>query len=249
MHNLHDGLKRREIHVWWALTSGIRALNATAVLEAWLGDDETARYRRIRRAEDRELFLFTRAALRHALSQYADVPPGGWRFATAESGRPELATPFDELGLRFSVSHTPGLVACLVSHTVSGGVDVERVGRVADVSKPAAVVCSKMEREELAGLAREAARTRFYELWTLKEAYAKARGGGLRLPLSHVTFRGGGIDPVSVCFDSPADDAPARWQFELWRPSPEHQGAVAASRDPGQRYTFVYRPALGAVSG
>lgn len=237
-----------EVHVWSAFTDDARALGATARFESWLSDDEVERYRRFRRAEDRELFLYTRATLRHALSQYADVEPERWRFVTAHGGRLELDSPFDALGLRFNVSHTPGLVACLVSDTVDGGVDVEGVGRASDVSKLAAIVCSSAEIEEMESLSADAADSRFYELWTLKEAYVKARGTGLKLPLNRVGFTGGRHAPITVTFDSPVEDDSQQWQFALWRPSPRHQGALALGRGARPDREVVFRPALATVA-
>lgn len=227
--------------MWWAFTRDVN--NALATFESWLSHDEAERCRQFRRLQDRELYLVARAALRHTLSRYADVPPQGWRFVQAEGGRPELAPPFDTLGLRFSVSHTQGLVACAVSHAVAVGVDVQAVNGTLDVSPMVAMACSGAEREQLERLAPHAARTRFYELWTLKEACVKARGAGLALPLNGVTFEGRG-EPIEVSFSAPASDDARHWQFALWRPGPEHQGAVALRRGTGPRHTFVYRRAL-----
>ena len=237
----------QEVHVWWASTHELRPLGATGKFEAWLSADEVERYGRFRRREDGELFLFTRAILRFALSHYADVEPAAWRFVTTRGGRPELATPFDALGLRFSVSHTPGLVACLVSQTIDAGLDIEAVGRVADVFKLAAVVCSPAERQEIERLAPDAAHARFYELWTLKESYVKARGTGLRLALNKMTFMGGGGDPITVRLDGPVEDDPRQWQFALWRPTPEHQGALALRRGAGPDRRVVFRSALASI--
>lgn len=238
-----------EVHIWAAFPDDVDTRAATKRFESWLSEDEVARYHRFRRDEDRELFLVARATLRHSLSQYVDVEPGQWRFVTADGERPELAAPFDALGLHFSVSHTPGLVACLVSDSGEVGIDVEGAGRVPDVFKLAAVVCSGAEIDTLKRLPPIAAEARFYELWTLKEAYAKARGTGLAFPLNKLTFAGGGDIPVSADFDSPIEDRPDQWQFALWRPSPEHQGALALRRGirPDRRY--IFRAAWGSQIG
>ncbi len=236
-----------EVHVWWAATDEVRAFDQTDTFESWLTDDERERYRRYRRPEDRELFLFTRAALRHALSQYAGVEPGGWRFVTGEYGRPELDAPFSESGLRFNVSHTSGMIACLVSDGMDAGVDVEDIGRRSDILELARTVFSKAERRELEALPPDAAIARFYEIWTLKEAYVKARGMGLSLPVRKVTFTGGRRDGIGVSFETPIEDVARDWQFALWRPSPGHQGALALRRGAGGDRTIVFRPALAAL--
>lgn len=237
-----------EIHVWWAFTDDARAPGAAARLQDCLSGEEIERCKRFRNAEGRELFVLARATLRQALSQYADVQPHQWRFVAAPGGRLELAPPFDALGVRFNVSHTPGLVACLVSDAVDGGVDVEGTDRVPDVFTLAAIVCAPAELEELEHLPPEAANSRFYELWTLKEAYVKARGTGLTLPLNKVAFTGGRGGPIAVTFDSPVEDDPRHWQFALWRPSPRHQGALALRRGARPDREVVFRPALAPVA-
>jgi len=242
------GSLTEEAHVWSTFTDDAWVPGAAAKLERCLSDDELDRCKRFRGAEDRELCMLARATLRHALSQYADVEPGQWRFASAPGGRLELAPPFDAQGLRFNVSHTPGLAACLVSDAVDAGVDVEGVDRVPDVFTLAAIVCSEAELEELKRLPPDAANSRFYEFWTLKEAYVKARGAGLAIPLNKVAFTGGRDAPIAVMFDSPVEDDPRQWQFALWRPSPRHQGALALRRGARPDRKVVFRPALALVA-
>ena len=233
-----------QAHVWSATTESLRTRGGKARFEGWLSDDERERYRRYLSPGSQELFLFGRAVLRHTLSRYADVEPGDWRFVLGEHGRPELDDRFAGLGLRFNLSHTPGLIACLVSDGIDVGVDVEGAGRAQDPLKLAGTVCSPEERRELESLSPEALIVRFSEIWTLKEAYIKARGMGLTMPLRKITVVGGGDGPVSLAFEHPIDDDPGQWQFALWRPTDSHQGALALRRGPGPDRTVDFRLAL-----
>lgn len=241
-----------EVHVWSALVDDVRALAPANAADRWLDDAERERHVRFRRGEDAELFLLARGLLRHVLSQFADVEPGAWRFRQDPGGRPALDAPFTALPLRFSVSHTPGLVACAVCAGVDVGLDVEGAGRISDISKMAGLVCSP---EELRALDRMSPRERnacFHELWTLKEAYVKARGSGLAEPVSHVTFRQDSAG-ITAQFAHPIDDDPADWQFTAWRPSPGHCGALAVRRGAGPDLRPVFRtgfpPHVGHAGG
>ena len=73
----------------------------------------------------------------------------------------------------------------------------------------------------------------FFDYWTLKEAYIKARGAGLAIPLDLFSFRFDGRGRISVSFDPRLGDDPERWQFALYRPTGGHVLAVALERESG----------------
>jgi 4'-phosphopantetheinyl transferase len=234
-------------HVWTALVDG-RAPEMTARFAAWLSDDEQQRRARYRRAEDARLFVCARGLLRYALSQYADVAPAAWRFLDQRGTRLALNIPFDTLPLQFSVSHTPGLVACAVTRDVPLGIDVEGAARISDISNMMDLVCSPAEQRELAALVPAERNARFHELWTLKEACVKALGTGLTLPVSGVTFRRS-TDGIAVEFASPVGSSPAHWQFATWRASSAHVGALAIRRGNAPDLRVVFQPEFSSDPG
>ena len=192
---------------------------------------ERTRCLRFVRDEDRRTFAITRALVRRTLSLYGPTPPDAWRFVTnqhecpfvdpAQAGVPPL---------HFNVSHTRGLVALAVTRGHRLGVDVERVTRtvmdgVADRHFAAAEV-----RDLRARPADEQA-TAFFEYWTLKEAYIKARGMGLALPLDAFAF---GLRPPlapTITFAEGFDDVAERWQFWQAWPTPAHRLSLAIERE------------------
>src|SRR6187431_535260 len=124
---------REEIPVWIAAPEAFRDAAELDLYRSWLSDEERARADRYLDAADRHLFLIAHALLRSTLSRYGDRRPEEWRFATGEHGRPGIADEMAGTGrVGFSLSHTRGLVACLVSEEIDCGVDVEGIGRVAD---------------------------------------------------------------------------------------------------------------------
>lgn len=235
---------RREVHVWTADLADNFTEQSITLFESWLCADETRRYHRYIRRQDRELFLLAHALLRHTLSLYADVEPAEWRFEIREHGRPELRGPVADLDLRFNISHTQGLAAVVISDSVDAGVDIERRRGVADRAALARRIFSDGELRTLDGLARVEFNNRFYEFWTLKEAYIKARGLGLTLPLGKFAFS---IDPtrgIGIEFEEPIRDVASQWQFALWQPSAQHQGALALRRGTETDRRIVFREGL-----
>lgn len=214
--------------------------------EALLSDVERRRHRRYLRASDRATFLASHVLVRRTLSRYVDVPPEEWTFACNRYGRPEIAHPAAPQGLRFNLAHTEGLVALLVHDDVDSGVDVERVGTVDDLYGVAEMVFADPERDALRSLPVEEQEARFYRLWTLKEAFIKARGMGLALPLRDFWFAA--HDPMDLqlgCLGS-IERHPEAWSFTVWHPSPDHALATACRSGrgrPAREVTFFDRDA------
>ncbi len=197
---------------------------------AGLPEDEQVRARRYLRDEDRDRFVVARALVRQQLSRFGPLAPSDWRFVTNGHGRPEIANPPTAAPrLRFNLSHTRGLVACAVTGDREVGVDVEYIDRrlTHDV---ATRFFAAREVADLHALDTDAQALVFFDYWTLKEAYIKARGLGLALPLGQFAFRLAPPGPPVVAFDEALGDEPASWQFFQSRPSPRHRLALAVRR-------------------
>ena len=198
-----------------------------------LADDELERARRFRHARDQRQYVLAHALVRLVLSQYVPIAPQDWRFRRDASDKPFIAAPHSLPLIQFSLSHTHGALACLVTLAEKAGVDVERIEPLADLPLLAKEVLSPAEFQSLNCLPECERRARFFEHWTLKEAYAKARGEGLSLALREVSFEIGSSAPPRVWFDPKLDDHPEDWQFWLQRASPRHALAAAVqSRSP-----------------
>lgn len=198
-------------------------------LSRWLSqldEGERERHKRFVFEEHRHDFLVSHALVRHALSRYVERAPSGWRFVKGEHGRPELepscAGPEQ---LRFNLSHTKGAVIFAVTSGRDIGADVERINDRTSVMTIADRFFSVSEHEALCALPEHQQRRRFFELWTLKESYIKARGMGLAIPLGAFGFS---FTPEGLALSvepSQADD-PSRWSFLQWSVSPLHLAAL-----------------------
>ncbi len=221
-----------------------------ATYTRWLSPEESARLASLSLPQVAREYLLTRAFVRATLSRYVPgVVPSAWRFVANEHGRPEIASPAVPFPLRFNLSHTYGLIACLVVLGRDAGVDVEdgtRPGRTVAVADR---FFATSEVVELVGQPEARQRERFFEYWTLKEAYIKARGMGLAIPLGKFAFRlprevvpaRGEVGPgiVSIDVDPSLGDDAVSWQFTQARPNERHYLATAIRVAPGERVTIV----------
>jgi len=226
-----QSLGRHEVHVWIVVPSKVSsaALEACESLEC---DDERQRRMRLYAEHDRRDRLVSSALVRRSLSRYASVDPAAWVFERNEHGRPELVAGQCNPRLRFNLSHASGLAACAVTLERDIGVDVENVERRGEVLSIAGRYFSPAEADDVQNTPAQRRRQRFFEYWTLKESYIKARGTGLALALRKFSFRIGD-GSIGVCFDPELHDDPADWQFALFRPTDEHVLAIGVRRGPG----------------
>ena len=221
-----EGLGRRELHVW--ACDAAECVDGS-VVEAWLGllpREEIERYRRFTATAAGHRFLTARALVRTSLSEYCDVAPCDWRFLADDRGRPRIGSPSTQLD--FNLSHTEGLVVCVVAGQSESrvGVDVEWLKRRGRLLRLAERFFEDDAFAEIASVPPQRQRYSFLTHWTLKEAYLKARGLGLSagMSLPRFSLRDSAIE-FSV--DPSLDPRPATWAFVLACPTPEHLLALA----------------------
>jgi 4'-phosphopantetheinyl transferase len=195
-----------------------------------LTPDEAERASRFLRDSDRANFVIARAMARTMLSSYVEMPPESWRLRIEARGRPEVDNlPPGAPDVRFNISHTEGLVACAATVGREVGVDVEQIERrlTHDVADR---FFSPQEVADLRALPADEQPIVFFDYWTLKESYIKARGLGLALPLDQFTFHRSSDGAPTISFSPELHDDPASWQFALFWPTRVHRMAVAVRR-------------------
>jgi 4'-phosphopantetheinyl transferase len=213
------------IELFVGLIESIDAPGTVDACRRLLSVDERIRADRFKFERHRRQYVFAHAMLRLALSRAApNVAPSDWSFATGRHGRPFVAAPATTL--HFSLSHSDGCVACVVSGHEAVGVDVETVSRRPAPLSTALRFFAPEEVEALRGLPEPDAIERFFDFWTLKEAYLKARGFGLNLPLDAFAMQVA-PDDIQIRFKPDIADDPKGWRFSLMSPSPSHRLAIA----------------------
>jgi 4'-phosphopantetheinyl transferase len=227
-----QSLPEAEAHVWLARPDAMYQPGRRERHLAVLSARERERLQRLRRDRARREFLAAHALARITLSRYAPVAPAAWTFFSGEHGKPEVGGSAAGERLRFNLSHSGGLVVCAVIRELDIGVDVECTTRRRRHEEIAERFFGAAEVEALRALPAQERKARFLEIWTLKEAYLKAGGSGITIPLRSFQFHLSESAPPRISFD-PARlrDDPAAWQFSLHRPTPIHTLALAI-RDP-----------------
>jgi 4'-phosphopantetheinyl transferase len=219
------------VHIWTVNQSDPLIAARLRSYEALLTPDERVRSGRFAMADDRARFIIGRALARTMLSRHAAVAPCDWPIEIDERGRPELRTlPEGTPDLRFNLSHTPGQIVCALTIGREIGIDVEYVGRRLLYDNIPERFFSPGEVADLRARPVHEQDVAFFDYWTLKEAYIKARGLGLALPLGQFTFRLREQQPPRIEFAPELHDDPASWQFAQYWPTPEHRMAVAVRR-------------------
>ena len=217
-----------EVHVWYGDTE---LLNDSALAQKYrtvLSDEERSREKRFCFDTDRRQFVLAHALLRMLLSQYLACPPASISFGRNFYGKPSLVSPATS-GLAFNISHTAGLAVCAVGVGCSVGVDVERSDREVDELALAKRYFSPSEFDLLASMPTTEQRKTFFQLWTLKEAYIKARGMGLTIPLADFAFELPRGRMPTISFAKNFMDAPGNWRFSSI-PITDHYRAALAVR-------------------
>lgn len=218
------------IHVWRASLDASQYLPRS--LESSLSPDEHARAERFHFPRDRIRFVTGRGLLRHILARYLDIIPERLRFGYGDRGKPFLVEP-EKARLRFNLSHDAGMLLVAVARAFEVGVDVEQVPADHTVTEVGDLVLSAPEKDVLDRLHGEARRIAFARLWTRKEAYTKADGGGLFIALT-LTDVSGPENHVRVFNEATKDwtDNP-RWDLRTLCVGSGYEAALAVESDGG----------------
>jgi 4'-phosphopantetheinyl transferase len=167
-----------EAHIWQA------DLESLDLPENWaeiLSPDECERAHRFRFARDQHHFIICRALLRSLLGKYLQLQPPELVFHYSSHHKPSLATPSSDI--RFNLSHSGERAVFAFIRGRELGVDVEQIRHDFETQSVAQRFFSLAEREALARIPPEISHEAFLHCWTRKEAFVKAKGDGLFLPL------------------------------------------------------------------
>jgi 4'-phosphopantetheinyl transferase len=189
--------------------------------ERSLSSDEKARANRFHFLRDRNSFVATRGVLRELLGRYVGRAPAGLRFDYGPQGKPSLGTESHENTVQFNVSHSHGLALLAFARGRNLGVDVELIRPEFAADEIADRYFSPQEAMELRGLSPSLRVEAFFLCWTRKEAYIKARGEGLHIPLRsfHVSLTPGQPERLESADSS-------HWNLHSVRPDPCYVGAL-----------------------
>lgn len=213
------GLTEVEIHVWRAsLDLEKEALGGCTSI---LSEDEKLRASRFLFPRDRDHFIAARGVLRQLLGKYLDCSPAQMEFEYGPHGKPALCTPDGGAPIRFNLSHSHGLAVYAFASNRELGIDLEPIRPEFAGENIAERHFSTRELDEWHRLPPELRAEAFFLCWTRKEAYVKARGEGLQIPLASfsVTLTPGQPEELHSL------DA-AKWRLHSFQPAQEYAAAL-----------------------
>ena len=209
-----------EIHVWCV---ELDAAGEVAELAAGLSAEESERASGLLTGTHQRRFVVARGMLRQLLGLYLDQDPGAVAFSRGAHGKPFL----QKGGLHFNVSHTHELALYAIARNREVGIDVEWPRPQVAHEQIAARFFSLEEQEALAQVPDEARRAAFYNIWTRKEAYVKARGDGIAAGLG--TFAVSlGAEAVLLRSDEGRDEV-ERWKLMALEPATGYVAALCGA--------------------
>jgi 4'-phosphopantetheinyl transferase len=242
---LHSGSTRegelarlgsREVQIWAVWLSGSDA--SLAYYRSMLSPEELQRAERFRFAHLRHSFTRSRGSLRLLLSHYLGHPPNEIQLISRPKGKPILG---DSSLIDFNASHSGQMAIYAFTVGCELGIDVEQLRKLDDAESIAARFFSTAEASELLSLTQEQRGPAFFRCWTRKEAYIKAVGDGLAIPLNR--FQVTLLPGIPARFVQLASDmgTAADWTLDHLELAPGYLGALAYrdSRRPTTIYPIV----------
>ena len=211
-----------EVHIWVADQAG-GTVDLSALARA-LSEKERARAERFHFDEHRSRFIVRRWFLRSVLGAYLGVEPDVLDIYTDSYGKPHVRS---KPLITFNLSHSGDLALLAVAAGKAVGVDIERVAGRVNGEAIARRFFSKREVGSFLALPLESRENAFFNCWTRKEAYVKARGQGLSLPLDRFSVSLAPGEPAALlqCDEGPV--GLSRWLLADLPGIPGYAAALA----------------------
>ena len=163
-----------------------------------LSEEEVHNAALYRELEDQKSYRVAHAIKRQMLSEIdreirgesIAISPAEWLFGSTIYGRPVVRQEIGRI-YTFSLSHTRTAAACVVSARPHMGVGVDIEAMFTCPLEPLVEehILTDEEMESLVGCTSDERARLQTRLWTLKEAWLKATGLGLNLPMGRAGFR------------------------------------------------------------
>jgi 4'-phosphopantetheinyl transferase len=222
-----DALKlgRDEVHVWRATLDQVPS--QTGIFLRTLAADERTRAERFYFQSDRERFVVARGILRAILGGYLNRAPESLSFCYGSRGKPALSPGSSQEAIGFNLSHSGNTVLYAVTRGREVGVDLELIRPQLSAERLAERFFSPREVDALRSLPADLRRHAFFLAWTRKEAYIKARGEGLSLPLNQFDVSLIPGEPAALLSAERDPQEILRWRLQELMPGPGYVAALA----------------------
>ncbi len=235
---LRESLSQNSLEVWYTSCADIDDDTFHRAETQTLAREERERMYRYRQPSDRRLYLTSRLLLRSMLEVFTGVAAEDWRFRFNEYGKPEPEEGFPPV--HFNISHSKGLAVCAMHPGMDVGVDVEPLGRQVDSGTASSVLIAR-EWESYSESPQAQRSEIFIKYWVLKEAYIKATGRGLFMPLTDFSFEFDQAGNPQLSLTHSEGDQVNDWLFFEFQPSPDYSAAAAIRKQANEEIDLNVR--------
>jgi 4'-phosphopantetheinyl transferase len=226
-----------DIHVWCA------SLNVSpqdlSYYRSILSKDEVGRAMRFVFEKDRSHYIAGRGLLRVILGSYLDLEPAQLEFAYGPHGKPALNLRLTDKVFEFNLSHSKDRAFYAFNWNRRVGVDIEYLIPMADMDDFAEQFFTPRESAWINALSGKQKEDAFFKTWTCKEAFLKANGSGLAVPINQVEISLEIEETVELISIGDDKEQIANWRLEMFNPFPGYQAALAVEGHAGQ---IVFQP-------
>jgi 4'-phosphopantetheinyl transferase len=228
--NIDSLLRQPDVQVWPVRLAAPAEVNYA--YRALLSREEAARADRFAFENLRRSYELSQGALRLLLSYYLDCRPGDVEFTIGPRGKPALR---GDSRIRFNMAHSGGLALYAFTADCEIGLDVEAMRSIPEIEQIASHYFCRAEASELLSIEDAATRQEaFFRCWTRKEAYIKAVGEGLYLPLDQFQVTLSPTDPAQLVHIGNDVSAARKWTLQHLDPAPGFIGALAYQSEARQ---------------
>lgn len=201
-----------DVYVWCVSLEVDKA--SLKSFQQFLSEEERNKIKRLRFEKARNNFIAARYYLRHIVAPYLNAKPEDLEFKYGPYGKPLLAGKFESTDTCFNMSHSHGLALYAITSGRAVGVDIEKVRLDLDCIKIAERYFSPQEVNALRRLPKDQQRQGFFNCWTRKEAYLKAKGEGFSSPADRFQVSLAPGEPAALLDHSSGPAEVAKWSIE-----------------------------------
>lgn len=220
----HITLSENEVHAWKAPL--IASEDEYSTLQRVLSTDERERARRFYFERDRRRWTIAHGVLRILLARYLNTDTHALQFVTNDYGKPALAPPLAHTGLQFNLSHSAEMALYAFTYQRQVGIDVEFMRPDIEGELLARSHFSASEYTALQALPPSLQTEAFFQCWSRKESYIKAKGKGLSIPLDQFDVSLAPDEPAALLGSREEAQATTHWSLHALEPGNGYAGAL-----------------------
>jgi len=214
-----------EVHVWCASLD-----NAAYPIEAYdklLTDKERERAQRFVMKRDRNRYVFSKVMLKTLIMSYAGLGSDELQYLSGPYGKPNLDASLSIGRLCFNMADSAGYALFAFTLDREIGVDIEQIREIPEMERIVRLFFSEAEQAAFASMLPQEKKRAFFNGWTRKEAFIKALGVGLSMPLSKFEVSLAAGNPVDLVYLNKDIASRGHWTIRDVSPSPEFSAAFA----------------------